>query len=218
MIGMKQKNVTQYFLSMMQRKKMYSLLDDDTLLEMILEFFVKNTKEQKTFHIVVISSTCVTVLWWKRSDRTEESARKFWEEYLLYMNPSIPIPSLSFSDVYDVFGGHIYDLEQCYLCWVHPEQISIVKLALVRWKLFLVPKVLGSDGRTNRLSLWWNNFVRKYWVYYPREMVHEMNFIVYQPQCGGTLPLSCAITSAHYLKLVTDTLSELACGIRRVHC
>lgn len=92
---------------------MYSLLDDDTLLEMILEFFCEEHKGAENLpHSCDIKYMCDRSL----MEETEESARKFWEEYLLYMNPSIPIPSLSFSDVYDVFGGHIYDLEQCYLC------------------------------------------------------------------------------------------------------
>ena len=65
-------------------------------------------------------------------DVCKEDAKRFWEDYLPKMNPSIPVPNLSF-EVYNVFGGHMYHLEQCFCRGVHPQQTSIVKMAMVRW-------------------------------------------------------------------------------------
>ena len=72
-------------------------------------------------------------------DLSREDAKEFWEEYLPANNPSTPVPSLhlNFDDVYDVFGGHMFHLKQCYLRGIRPELTTIVKMALVRWKLFV---------------------------------------------------------------------------------
>ena len=59
-------------------------------------------------------------------DVCKEDAKRFREDYLPKMNPSIPVPNLSFDEVYDVFGGHMYHLEQCFCRGVHPQQTSIV--------------------------------------------------------------------------------------------
>ena len=72
-------------------------MDDDTypegkkVLEIITEFFVKNTKEQKNFHVVVTSTSSDHVRRFLRDiygraevivigDLGKEEARQFWEE------------------------------------------------------------------------------------------------------------------------------------------
>ena len=72
-------------------------------------------------------------------DIVRDDAQQFWEEYLPKTYPSIPSPPLSFGDVFAVLGGHMYHLEQCYFRGIPPELTSIVKIALVSWKQFLVP-------------------------------------------------------------------------------
>jgi hypothetical protein len=44
-------------------------------------------------------------------DLCRDDVTLFWEDYLPKMNPSIPEPNLSFDEVYDVFGEHMYHLE-----------------------------------------------------------------------------------------------------------
>ena len=70
-------------------------------------------------------------------DLSKDDARKFWEEYLPSANPSIPVPTLCFNEVYSILGGHMYHLEHCYFHGVRPELTSIVKMAMVRWSIFL---------------------------------------------------------------------------------
>ena len=73
-------------------------------------------------------------------DLIRDDAQQFWEEYSPKTYPSIPSPPLSFEDVFAVLGGHImYHLKQCYFRGIPPELTSIVKIALVSWKQFLVP-------------------------------------------------------------------------------
>lgn len=154
LIGMKQSlwSGTYYpILLFDDAERMYKYLDDDCegrhVLEVVREFFVKNTKEQQNFHILITSTSSVHVRRFLRyidsraevvviGDLGKEDARQFWEEYLPDKYPAIPVPLLSFKDAYDVFGGYMYHLEQCYFRGIRPELTSIVKLALVRWKIF----------------------------------------------------------------------------------
>ena len=82
-------------------------------------------------------------------DLSKDDAKVFWEQYLPADNPSIPVPSLQFNDVYDVFGGHMF---QCYLRGVRPDLTTIVKMALVRWKLFVVPSSGSEKFKWSRES------------------------------------------------------------------
>ena len=164
LIGMKRSLWSgQYYpvLSIDDAEKMYTYLDDENypegkkVLEIIREFFIKNTKEQENFHVIVTSTSSVHVRRFLRDidgraevlvigDLSKDDAKVFWEQYLPADNPSIPVPSLQFNDVYDVFGGHMFHLKQCYLRGVRPDLTTIVKMALVRWKLFVVPSS-GSE-------------------------------------------------------------------------
>ena len=171
--------------------------------------FVKNTKEQENFHIVVTSTSLVHVLRFLKDidgraevlvigDLGKEDAKVFWEKYLpqKYLptdNPSISVPSLQFDDVYDVFGGHMFPLKQCYLRGVRTESTTIVKMALVRWKQFVVPTSESKKFKWSRESaiavmdqLRENGSIQ-YTVLkdsFGEELVDEMvkeHFLVYQP-------------------------------------
>ena len=218
MIGMKHSLWSgQYYpvLSFDDVEKMYSYLDNDNypegkkVLEIIREFFVKNTKEQENFHIVVTSTSSVHVRRFLRDidgraevlvigDLGKEDAKVFWEKYLPenYLptdNPSIPVPSLKFDDVYNVFGGHMFHLKQCYLRGVRPESTTIVKMALVRWKQFVVPTsgskkfkwsresaIAVMDQLRENGSIQYTALKNSFGEELVDEMVKE-HFLVYQP-------------------------------------
>ena len=89
------------------------------LLEILREFLVKNTKEQKNFHVLVTSTSSVHVRRFLRDidgraevlvigDLRKEDARKFWEEYFPSTNPSTPVPTLCFNDMPVQCTGRTY--------------------------------------------------------------------------------------------------------------
>ena len=113
---------------------------------MILEILI-NFLATTPIHVVISSTNVHHFLEHMRNraeimvigDLVRDDAQQFWEEYLPKTYPSIPSPPLSFGDVFAVLGGHMYHLEQCYFRGIPPELTSIVKIALVSWKQFLVP-------------------------------------------------------------------------------
>ena len=164
MIGMKQSLWSgQYYpvLSFDDAEKMYSYLDNDNypegkkVLESLHNFLITTNS-----HVIVSSTNVHHFLKdMKRrpkimviGDLSKEDAKVFWEKYLPTDNPSIPVPSLQFDDVYNVFGGHMFHLKQCYLRGVCPEWTTIVKMALVRWKQFVVPTSGSKKFKWSRES------------------------------------------------------------------
>ena len=142
-------------------EKMYTCLDDENypegkeVLEILHNFLVTTNSH------VIISSTNVHHFLKDMKQRpkiivigdlSKDNAKVFWEQYLPANNPSIPAPSLQFNDVYDVFGGHMFHLKQCYLRGVRPDLTTIVKMALVRWKLFVVPSSGSEKFKWSRES------------------------------------------------------------------
>ena len=231
MIGMKQGLWSeQYYpvLSFDDAEKMYSYLDDDNypegkkVLKSLHNFLITTNSH------VIISSTNVHQFLKDMKQRpkimvigdlSKEDAKVFWEKYLPADNPSIPVPSLQFNDVYDVFGGHMFHLKKCYLRGVHPELTTIVKMALVRWKLFVVPNSGSKKFKWSRESALFvmdqlrENGSIQYTALkdsFGEELVDEMikeHFLCYQP-----LPLLVDNTvedSSHYPILTAPSPAHL---------
>ena len=128
LIGMKQSLWSgQHYpvLSFDDAEKMYMYLDDDNYPEGKKVFKILRNFLVATNSHVIISSTNVHRFLKDMKQRpkiivigdlSKENAEVFWEQYLPADNPSIPVSSPQFNDVYDVLGGHV-SLQTVLLMW-----------------------------------------------------------------------------------------------------